>query len=229
MSALSSEDSIFHTYVERLCGESGSTSTDTGDNASVAAQPIPLSITGSVLDKTEDDILPTAADNGHESFEQCGRGSRQSTTATALFPYFNILDNFLHALEIDDAHDSYASEIVLDLCSQSANRAPEKVDFRTLLNITHVVSEKGFHPRVQSQVRRWIAALNQPMPGTMSAELVTWIWISYVFRLPHEFRAFTATAQYSAKGPISRYNGYKVLLPGHVMGKQMIVPTASVP
>ncbi|KAL5366661.1 hypothetical protein BJX96DRAFT_44207 [Aspergillus floccosus] len=68
-------------------------------------------------------------------------------------------------------------------------------------------------------VKMYLGVRQQPTPGTMSAGLVAWISISYVFRIPDEFETFTATAQSNAKGPISRYNGYKVLLPGHVMDR----------
>ncbi|GAQ05769.1 hypothetical protein ALT_3090 [Aspergillus lentulus] len=63
----------------------------------------------------------------------------------------------------------------------------------------------------------WIDALEEKIPSTYSRDLFLWLWISWFFQLPTQFKEATSTAMSQSNGRI--HNGLGLPIPDKVMGK----------
>ncbi|EAW19549.1 BTB/POZ domain-containing protein [Aspergillus fischeri NRRL 181] len=68
----------------------------------------------------------------------------------------------------------------------------------------------------------WIDALEERIPSTYSRDLFQWLWISWFFKLPNQFKQVTSTAMSRSNGWIN--NGLGLPIPDKVISKARRTP-----
>lgn len=109
--------------------------------------------------------------------------------------------------------------IVMAIIYQKDDKVPKNMDSLTLARIATIVDNYEFHQAVEKQARIWIDKLEDDIPDTFNDDVISWLWISWVFRLHTLFRKITAISQREARGPLSTHRVDDVWLPQRIIGQ----------
>ncbi|KAH8902831.1 hypothetical protein BR93DRAFT_862203, partial [Coniochaeta sp. PMI_546] len=93
-----------------------------------------------------------------------------------------------------EGFDPTAVTIVLNALHGKSSRIPKSLDLETITKVASFVQAFQCHEAVEAYAERWISRLKTPPPTKYTPEIVSWIFISYVFQQPDLFRAATRTA-----------------------------------
>lgn len=100
--------------------------------------------------------------------------------------------------------DAFATQILLNIFHYRVNMVPRKVDINTATNIAILVDKYRLHPTVLFYSELWIKELkgSSPLPRALTATLLPWLCISWVFDLADEFKHLTWIAQGASAGSL---------------------------
>jgi hypothetical protein len=97
--------------------------------------------------------------------------------------------------------DSVALQILLDIIHHHIGRAPRNVDLHTATNIAILIDKYQVHEVVLLYSEIWIKLKSSsPLPFTLTATLLPWLCISWVFGLIDEFNHLTRVTQITSIG-----------------------------
>jgi hypothetical protein len=99
---------------------------------------------------------------------------------------------------------------------------PRKLTLEMLAKVAVLVDYYECKEAMSVWTTIWIDALEEKIPSTYSRDLFLWLWISWFFQLPTQFKELTSTAMSQSNGWIN--NGLGLPIPDKVMGTSRRTP-----
>jgi hypothetical protein len=97
-------------------------------------------------------------------------------------------------VQMCDDEDPYAFEMLLDICHHRTRRVPKTVDLDIMTNIATLVSKYQMHEAVELYADLWLDELKESIPQSFNEDVIAWLSIAWVFKLPVEFKHLTRIA-----------------------------------
>jgi hypothetical protein len=116
-----------------------------------------------------------------------------------------------------EAWDIEALLILLRAIHSQNYHIPRKLTLEMLAKVAVLVDYYECKEAMSVWTTIWIDALEGKIPSTYSRDLFLWLWISWFFQLPTQFKELTSTAMSRSNGRIN--NGLGLPIPDRVMGK----------
>lgn len=100
--------------------------------------------------------------------------------------------------------DEEAFLILMNVLHLRNNKVPRSLSLEMLAKLALLADYYEFRDSVELIVDVWVADLRvkNPIPETYCRDLILWIWISWTFKLSHEFKHATAVAITQSPEPI---------------------------
>jgi hypothetical protein len=117
--------------------------------------------------------------------------------------------------------DPPAFHILLDIIHYRTREVPRQVDLKTMTNLSVLVDRYQMLEVVESYVEWWIPELKKLLPESFTPDLLPWISICWVFRLPAEFKHLTRVAMRESNGDIGDLEP-DLPIPDRVLGESRI-------
>jgi hypothetical protein len=108
-------------------------------------------------------------------------------------------------LQNDSEKDPSAFLILLNIIHGHTRKVPRALDLKMLTRLAVLVDYYDCHEVIEVFSDIWIDGLKNALPKTYSADLVRWVWISWVFNKSEQFRDAMRIAQRQSKGAIKTY------------------------
>ncbi|GFF32521.1 hypothetical protein IFM58399_03239 [Aspergillus lentulus] len=122
------------------------------------------------------------------------------------------------SVEIDtEGWDIEALLILLRAIHGQHYHIPRKLTLEMLAKVTVLADYYECKEAMCVWTTIWIDAVDEKIPSTYSRDLFLWLWISWFFQLPTQFKEATSTAMSRSNGRI--HNGLGLPIPDKVMGK----------
>jgi hypothetical protein len=93
-----------------------------------------------------------------------------------------------------DSWDIEALLILLHIVHGRYYQTPRKITLETLAKVAVLVDYYDCREALDILVTTWMNALEETIPKSYSRNLVLWLWVSWSFQLPAQFREATSTA-----------------------------------
>lgn len=93
-----------------------------------------------------------------------------------------------------DSYDIEALLILLHIIHGQYYQTPRKITLETLAKVAVLADYYDCREALDILVTTWINALEETIPKSYSRNLVLWLWVSWFFQLPAQFREATSTA-----------------------------------
>jgi hypothetical protein len=93
-----------------------------------------------------------------------------------------------------DSWDIEALLILLHIIHGQYYQTPRKLTLETLAKVAVLADYYDCREALDILVTTWINALEETIPKSYSRNLVLWLWVSWFFQLPAQFREATSTA-----------------------------------
>jgi hypothetical protein len=93
-----------------------------------------------------------------------------------------------------DSWDIEALLILLHVIHGQYYQTPRKITLETLAKVAVLADYYDCREALDILVTTWINALEETIPKSYSRNLVLWLWVSWFFQLPAQFREATSTA-----------------------------------
>ncbi|KAF4161658.1 hypothetical protein CNMCM8927_004890 [Aspergillus lentulus] len=120
------------------------------------------------------------------------------------------------SVEIDtEGWDIEALLILLRAMHGQHYHIPRKLTLEMLAKVAVVTDYYECKEAICIWTTIWIDALEEKIPSTYSRDLFLWLWISWFFQLPTQFKEATSTAMSQSNGRI--HNGLGLPIPDKVM------------
>ena len=101
-------------------------------------------------------------------------------------------------------------------------QVPKDISLEMLAQITSLVDYYDCKEAVDVLAERWINGLDKNIPKSYTQDVILWVWISWYFRLPVEFKQATSTLMTFNTGPIVNL-GFPI--PKNIIGKRQSAAT----
>lgn len=105
-------------------------------------------------------------------------------------------------VRLQNGEDPNALLIILNIIHGHTRRVPRVVDLTMLTKIAVLVDFYECYEEVEIFSNMWIDSLKGDLPQSISTKLTQWIWVTWVFNKPQQFKATTRIAERQSKGPI---------------------------
>lgn len=105
-------------------------------------------------------------------------------------------------VRLQNDEDPDALLIILNIIHGHTRRVPGVVDLTMLTKIAVLVDFYECYEAVEIFSNMWIDSLKGDLPQSISTKLTQWIWVTWVFSKPQQFKAATQIAGRQNKGPI---------------------------
>jgi hypothetical protein len=106
-------------------------------------------------------------------------------------------------------------------------QVPKTLSFEMLAEVASLTDYYKCREAVDVLAERWIIALEENIPTSYSRDVILWMWISWFFNLPVQFKQATSTAMTCSNGLIVDLG---LPIPQHILGKKqtsfLLNPTA---
>jgi hypothetical protein len=93
-----------------------------------------------------------------------------------------------------DSWDIEALLILLHIIHGQYYQTPRKITLETLAKVAVLADYYDCREALDILATTWINALEETIPKSYSRNLVLWLWVSWFFQLPAQFREATSTA-----------------------------------
>jgi hypothetical protein len=93
-----------------------------------------------------------------------------------------------------DSWDIEALLILLHIIHGQYYQTPRKITLETLAKVAVLADYYDCREALDILATTWINALEETIPKSYSRDLVLWLWVSWFFQLPAQFREATSTA-----------------------------------
>jgi hypothetical protein len=93
-----------------------------------------------------------------------------------------------------DSWDIEALLILLHVIHGQYYQTPRKITLETLAKVAVLADYYDCREALDILATTWINALEETIPKSYSRNLVLWLWVSWFFQLPAQFREATSTA-----------------------------------
>lgn len=90
--------------------------------------------------------------------------------------------------------DPTAMRILLDIIHHNTRNVPRLVSLKVMTNITVLVDKYEMAGFIHLHAELWVDELRKTVPQLFTDDLLPWISISWIFKLPIEFKAMTKNA-----------------------------------
>ncbi|OCK99817.1 uncharacterized protein K441DRAFT_626854 [Cenococcum geophilum 1.58] len=104
-------------------------------------------------------------------------------------------------IRLQNGEDPDALLIILNIIHGHTRRVPQVVDLTMLAKIAVLVDFYECYEAVEIFSNMWIDSLKD-LPQSIGTKLTQWIWVTWVFNKPQQFKAATRIAGRQNKGPI---------------------------
>ena len=96
--------------------------------------------------------------------------------------------------------DPVAFSILLDVIHGHTRKVPRKIDFELLIQISILVDKYQLQEVVEVFSDGWIQALDQKVPESLTADLIHWLCIFWVFGQSDKFKLMTRIMERESDG-----------------------------
>lgn len=93
-----------------------------------------------------------------------------------------------------DSWDIEAFLILLHIIHGRYYQTPRKITLETLAKVAVLADYYDCREALDILVTTWINSLEETIPKSYSRNLILWLWVSWFFQLPAQFREATSTA-----------------------------------
>ena len=115
----------------------------------------------------------------------------------------------------DDEPTSW--KIILDVIHHNTRSVPQKINLQTMTNIAVLVDKYQLGDLLWLHAGIWVNDLKNTLPNLLTADWISWLCISWVFKLEKEFKHLTHIALRLGHGDIR--NDRNLPIPDHVLSK----------
>ena len=105
-------------------------------------------------------------------------------------------------IRLQNGEDPDALLIILNIIHGHTRKVPQVVDLTMLTKIAVLVDFYECYEAVEIFSNMWMDSLKEDLPQSISTKLTQWIWVTWVFNKPKQFKAATRIAGRQNKGPI---------------------------
>ncbi|KAG2000978.1 hypothetical protein GB937_010638, partial [Aspergillus fischeri] len=112
--------------------------------------------------------------------------------------------------------ESHLDALLILLCVVHGQyyHVPRKITLETLAKVAVLASYYDCREDLDILVDTWINALEEAIPKSYSRDVILWLWISWFFQLPAQFREATSTAMSCSN---NRIDNLGLLIPNNVI------------
>ncbi len=118
--------------------------------------------------------------------------------------------------------DPVAFKILLDIIHCNPRKVPRIVDLKTMTNLSILVDKYQLGDVVEIYADLWILGLRSSIPTTLNSDLLPWLSIAWVFRLPAEFKVLTRIAERESDGALGKDIEIDLPIPTRVLGMESL-------
>lgn len=117
----------------------------------------------------------------------------------------------------DDDLDAF--RVLLNIIHGRVRQVPLRVNLTMLRNIALIVEKYQMVEVAELYVKIWIKELPQPSANTFKKDVLEWLCVCWIFKLPFEFKAITRQAIWETSSKIDVPVGEEYAFPGRILGK----------
>ncbi|RHZ65380.1 hypothetical protein CDV55_106425 [Aspergillus turcosus] len=115
-----------------------------------------------------------------------------------------------------DTWDIEALLILLRVVHGQYYHVPRKITLETLAKVAVLANYYDCREALDILLNIWINALEETIPKSYSRDLILWLWVSWFFQLPAQFREATSTAMSCSN---NRIDNLGLPIPDNVISK----------
>lgn len=102
-----------------------------------------------------------------------------------------------------DGWDLEALLVLLRIFHCQHHEVPKNISLELLAKILVLADYYECQPAVRFFFDIWVTPLKKSFPSTYGRDMVLWLWVSWFFKMPAEFKKATSVVMSQAKGPVS--------------------------
>lgn len=118
--------------------------------------------------------------------------------------------------------DPAAFKILLDIIHCNPRKVPRIVDLQTMANLSILVNKYQLGDVVEIYADLWILGLSSSIPTTLKSDLLPWLSIAWVFRMPAESRVLTRIVERESDGTLGKDIEIDLPIPTRVLGMESL-------